>query len=629
MSDTALKHWISKELGKVLKYGDAESEHLDDQATYILSIESLEDLKEYMSDLLGRYRKGSNKDVFVEQLVRRWHPHAKSVPAPADMVGYRKHDNEEMLLAPRKEPKTGKVQEGNSPPPGLSSSPAAQPHSNQTHSRPTGRKAKSITASAPPGFVKKLSEAVAPTTSTVKNVNGSNGSGNGSGSSGTKGGRRKFVTMTSARTSALQVPGRHVCECQASRHPLVANCIRCGRIVCEQEGAGPCLFCGELVTTAADREVLARESKRSAKLREKLQSVPGGGMLQQLTRQPVAGNGDSAGGGNGLSPSASPALRKAEELKTRLLDYDKTSVQRTRVIDDESDYFAADTNSWLSKEDRKTLQARQEELHEQRHATRSQRKVTIDFAGRRVLDDEESKMKQSDALYGGEDPVLKALQDNWRKPTAAPSASSCTAGATTDQDPRLGLTSIANPTVEKQLTYVDEQKTKRTHQAAPSANSHGRVRIQDKELLEMRDEGACLSMHQPWATLLVAGIKRDEGRTWYTSHRGRLWIASAAKPVDQQDVDTIECFYRNRPEGNDMVFPNEYPTGALLGCVDVEDCLEQTEYRQKFPNGESESPYVWICSNPRDLLIKFPVKGKHKLWKLDDHVHKAAQRCLQ
>lgn len=32
-------------------------------------------------------------------------------------------------------------------------------------------------------------------------------------------------------------------------------------------------------------------------------------------------------------------------------------------------------------------------------------------------------------------------------------------------------------------------------------------RIQDRELQEMSDLGMCLSMHQPWASLLVAGIK--------------------------------------------------------------------------------------------------------------------------
>ncbi len=34
------------------------------------------------------------------------------------------------------------------------------------------------------------------------------------------------------------------------------------------------------------------------------------------------------------------------------------------------------------------------------------------------------------------------------------------------------------------------------------------LRIQDRELQEMGDEGMCLSMHQPWATLLVKGIKK-------------------------------------------------------------------------------------------------------------------------
>lgn len=32
-------------------------------------------------------------------------------------------------------------------------------------------------------------------------------------------------------------------------------------------------------------------------------------------------------------------------------------------------------------------------------------------------------------------------------------------------------------------------------------------RIQDKEYLEMSDQALCLSIHQPYASVLVAGIK--------------------------------------------------------------------------------------------------------------------------
>lgn len=56
-------------------------------------------------------------------------------------------------------------------------------------------------------------------------------------------------------------------------------------------------------------------------------------------------------------------------------------------------------------------------------------------------------------------------------------------------------------------------------------------------------------MHQPWASLLVAGIKKHEGRPWYTSHRGRLWIASTAKPVDVEEVRQLEQFYRSYYNG--------------------------------------------------------------------------------
>lgn len=39
-------------------------------------------------------------------------------------------------------------------------------------------------------------------------------------------------------------------------------------------------------------------------------------------------------------------------------------------------------------------------------------------------------------------------------------------------------------------------------------------------------------------------IIRHEGRTWYSSHRGRLWIASAAKVPTTEEISIIENTYR-------------------------------------------------------------------------------------
>jgi len=52
----------------------------------------------------------------------------------------------------------------------------------------------------------------------------------------------------------------------------------------------------------------------------------------------------------------------------------------------------------------------------------------------------------------------------------------------------------------------------------------GRVVVPRLVGAQLEDRGMCLTMHQPWASLLVAGIKRVEGRGWNTSHRGPLWI---------------------------------------------------------------------------------------------------------
>ena len=75
-------------------------------------------------------------------------------------------------------------------------------------------------------------------------------------------------------------------------------------------------------------------------------------------------------------------------------------------------------------------------------------------------------------------------------------------------------------------------------------------------------------------------------------------------------------------------FPKEYPVGCLLGCVDVIDVLSQQDYIQAYPHGESGAAYVFVCENPHELTVKFPVKGKHKIYHLDSKIHKAAKGAL-
>ena len=69
-------------------------------------------------------------------------------------------------------------------------------------------------------------------------------------------------------------------------------------------------------------------------------------------------------------------------------------------------------------------------------------------------------------------------------------------------------------------------------------------------------------------------------------------------------------------------------TGCLLGYVDVEEVISQEDYREKYTEGMSESPYVFVCKNPQELKLKMPVKGQHKIWKLDPNMHRAARKAM-
>ena len=96
-----------------------------------------------------------------------------------------------------------------------------------------------------------------------------------------------------------------------------------------------------------------------------------------------------------------------------------------------------------------------------------------------------------------------------------------------------------------------------------------------------------------------------------------------------EDIKELEQFYRVHTGREDIRFPGHYPTSCLLGSVDMTECLAQEEYRDLYPEGESGSPYVFICSNPQELMIKFPMSGKHKLFKLESKLHMAAKKTIK
>ncbi|KAK7278233.1 hypothetical protein RJT34_23259 [Clitoria ternatea] len=146
----------------------------------------------------------------------------------------------------------------------------------------------------------------------------------------------------------------------------------------------------------------------------------------------------------------------------------------------------------------------------------------------------------------------------------------------------------------------------------------------------------CLTMHQPWASLLVHGIKRVEGRSWPAPITGRLWIHAASKVPDESTIKAMEYFYKEiyALDGiTDIKFPQHYPVSRLLGCVEVVGCLTRDELAcwEMVPEGvrlEAQTDYCWLCERPQKLLIPFEMRGYQGVYNLERKIYEAAVRGL-
>ena len=603
-----------------------------------------------------------------------------------------------------------------------------------------------------------------------KGVEGSRGGSNVPAASAVVGGARVSTAPAKSKKSKTAVvsdldslgnrlrPGRHPCDCNARRHALITNCLACGKVICEQEGVGPCLFCG------SDPDV---------------------------SHSSVA-----------TDPAA---IAAAARFKNRLLEFDRTAAKRTTVIDDQEDYYShAASDAWLSQKEKAEAEAAMASREEAKERSRREHRVHLDLAALKVTSaSEEATARRAAQIAEAEEAAAEeasaagaaagaaaalgsagegsrdadgpcrapeqALELSQRATSGARrdrvqtcrmvgASSSQAGGARTPAEGAAILSvGLANPSLttrpvftpaaarhskaqgaappavatavgEEEMTMGLQhsvcrvqhdnpwleamlQETERNGGHGSAGHSAGRYleqlaeRSQDErrraDLLRGDGSGGsggsgggggdggdggdgggggggggggvsepvsavplqsgggraradgremCLSLHQPYASLLVAGIKRVEGRGWPTDHRGRLWIASTAREPTELEVATVEQRYAEHFSGvagptaaryeavlgmqqqvhTFPAFPTAYPTSSLLGCVTLTDCLSAAEYAQCHPTAEpNDSAYLFLTADARTLTLPMRISGQHKIWPLDSALAAAACAALR
>lgn len=122
----------------------------------------------------------------------------------------------------------------------------------------------------------------------------------------------------------------------------------------------------------------------------------------------------------------------------------------------------------------------------------------------------------------------------------------------------------------------------------------------------MRDTVA-LSIRQPWAYLIVAGIKPVENRIWKTEIRGRVLIhAAKATHTSERDFrEAMEWIASNpripltfsEPERDQLLY------GGIIGEVEIVDCVEHHE------SPWFTGPFGFVLKAPKVLPFT-PCKGR-------------------
>ncbi len=114
-----------------------------------------------------------------------------------------------------------------------------------------------------------------------------------------------------------------------------------------------------------------------------------------------------------------------------------------------------------------------------------------------------------------------------------------------------------------------------------------------------------ISIRQPFASLIVAGIKDIENRSWSTKYRGKILI-HASRKIDKKGMDVIAKMGFNSDFTKSIV---QY-IGGIVGEVEIVDCVKESN------SDWFEGKYGFVLKNAKPLPFKL-CNGKLGIFNID------------
>ncbi len=122
-----------------------------------------------------------------------------------------------------------------------------------------------------------------------------------------------------------------------------------------------------------------------------------------------------------------------------------------------------------------------------------------------------------------------------------------------------------------------------------------------------------LTVRQPWAWAIVAGLKDIENRTWATRRRGRILIHAGRL----DDAEALREFPAELPA------PGELLRGYIIWSVELVDCLPLAEVRSRWAIG----PCCFVLRDAERLEKPIRIAGSLKFWRPESRL--CASSCTR
>lgn len=134
-----------------------------------------------------------------------------------------------------------------------------------------------------------------------------------------------------------------------------------------------------------------------------------------------------------------------------------------------------------------------------------------------------------------------------------------------------------------------------------------------------------ISIRQPWASLIVHGIKDIENRTWACPKKyigQRVLIHASASPwiwnhvlnyINSVNKKLLPVFINS---GYNGTWLRNLPTGSIIGSVEIVGCSinHSSIWAEKTDRYYEKPIYNWVLANPVLFEKPIPAKGKLSFW---------------